>query len=157
MPPTLSPIRDRIKDAMVARLYTIKEGAEFWTTPSLVTRKLLAIDQYKVELAQGPVLGVMRGNGSTLEQIAQPAVFEHGLWVTVWGYVKGGDVPADTLLEYLWDDMTRVLLAETTLAGLVRDVQPIGTLDTDGGVLEPLAFFAQDWLIAADQDIPPEV
>ena len=150
-----APIRDRIKDAMVARLYTIKAGAEYWSTPSLVTRKLLAIDQYKAELAQGPVLGVMRSSGSRLEQIAQPAEFEHGLIVTVWGFVRGdGVTDADTALERLWDDTVRCLLNETTLAGLVRDLYPEGPTDTDGGALEPLAYFAQDWLVTANQSIP---
>ena len=154
MPPALVPIRDRIKDALVARLYTIKEGGDYWTTPALVTRQLLAIDQYKTELATGPVLGVMRGSGSTLEQIAQPAEFEHGLVVSVWGYVRGTDLaPADPALERLWDDVARCLLQETTLAGLVRDIRPTGTLDTDDGALEPHGFFAQDWLVTADQTI----
>lgn len=146
MPPS-APLRDRIKDAMVARLMTMTAGAEYWATPSLVTRRLLAIDQYKVELAQGPVLGVMRTSGSTYGPQPEGTSFEHNHRVAVWGYVKGDlDVPADVQLERLWDDVFRCLLADPSLNDLVMDLQPEGSLDTDDGALEPLGFFAQTWL-----------
>lgn len=152
----LAPIRDQIKDAMVARLYTINAGEDYWATPSLVTRALLSIDQYKAELAIGPVLGVMRSSGSRLEQVGQTAEFDDDSLVTIWGYVRGDSVvSADTALERLWVDVTRCFLAETTLAGLVRNLWPEGPTDTDGGALEPLAFFAQDWLVMANQSFAP--
>jgi hypothetical protein len=157
MPPS-APIRDRIMDAMVARLYTLKAGGEYWATPSLVTRALLSIDQYKVELATGPVLGVMRSSGSVLTQRAHAdengnVPFTHELQVAVWGYLRGDAViSAATQVERLWDDHTRCLLNEATLAGLVQDLRPDGTTDTDDGSLEPLGFFVQNWLVTVDQD-----
>ena len=150
MPPSEQPIRERIERAMATRLAAISAGSVYWTTPALITRALLAPDQYKAELAIGPVLGVMRSSGnpgSVLElgREASADMDEHH--VSVWGYVLGRpDLLAGDVLNRLWQDVTVCLLADSTLGGLVIDLRPEGAMETDGGVLEPQAWFRQHWL-----------
>lgn len=157
------PTREKTMAAMADRMSTIAAGDLYWTTPSLVTRALLAIDQYDEPvsplLSQGPVLGVVRASGSMFGRRAHrapapggtsiAAAFDHEQRVTVWGYVRGDDdgVIAATLLERLWQDTVECLLADPTLGGVARMIEPEGPLDTDDGALEPLGYFAQDWLI----------
>lgn len=148
------PVRERVKAAIAARLETIPAvGAPtYLTVPALVTRSLLSIDQYPTELESGPVLGVARSSGSTFEQATMTSR-RHRIVVTVWGYVKGGDVIAETLLERLWDDVARCLLADPRLGGTVMDLDMIGATETDDGALEPLGFFAQDWAAIVDEQM----
>jgi hypothetical protein len=71
--------------------------------------------------------------------------------VTVWGFVKAtSGVIAGTWAERLFQDHLECLLANPRLGTLARQtITPDGPLDTDDGFLEPLAYFAQDWLIHA--------
>lgn len=153
MPP--EPIEERVFAAVAARLASIQAGSLYWSTPALVTRSLLWIDQYAEALRTGPVLGVVRSSRNSLLQIALPATFEHGLRVRLWGYVLGdATTVAGTKLARLRADTLRCLLADDTLGGLVRDCRPDpeGRMDTDDGELEPEGWFAETWLITADED-----
>ena len=165
------PFREQVMAAFAARLATIAAGVvdydgrlvTYLTTPSLVTRALLWITQYEQPLAPpdmttqldlGPVLGVVRGSGSTFSRIEhvpdeRGAVigFAHEMRLTVWGYAKGAADSASTQLERLWADHINAVLVDPRFAGLVADTVPDGPLDTDDGVLEPLGYFAQDWLV----------
>lgn len=160
------PIREKVMAAMRDRLATITAGVTYWTSPSLVTRELLWITQYNqplippgtaTQLDAGPVLGCMRASGSQFERLTHPKVghvaesFEHFQRVTVWGFAKKTDtVIVGTLIERLWQDHLGALLADPSLGGLATlPIVPDGDLDTDDGALEPLAYFAQDWLIRA--------
>jgi hypothetical protein len=152
MPPEL-PIEEKVMVAIADRLSTIVAGAHYHTTPALITRALLSIDQYAAELEAGPVLGIMRSSGSTEEQETLTSRV-HQLVVTVWGYVREGQgVIAGDWLARLWQDHRDAIRTDPTLGGLVRDVSLDGRpRETDEGALEPLAFFAQDWLITARED-----
>lgn len=166
------PIRERTMAAVAEQLETIQGGTvvygskavEYWTTPSLVTRALLWLPQYDQPLAagdpttqldQGPVLGVVRASGSTFTRTIHvdpdgpvSSGFEHEQRMTVWGYVKQTETDqAATVLERLFQDTVECLLVDSTLGGLAVDCRPDGALDTDDGAMEPLAFFAQDWLV----------
>lgn len=177
------PVRERTMAAIASRLGTIVAGTvvyttpygsksvEFWTTPSLVTRQVKAIQQYDqpltsgsptTQLDLGPVLSVVRSSGSTFQRQthADPAGhesegYEHQQRVMIWGYVKAtATVLAGTLVERLWQDCVECLLVDRTLgsgatAGPALGSGPDdqGSLDTDDGQLEPLGFFAQDWLV----------
>ena len=166
------PIRERVMAAIKEQLATIEAGTvvyatkavEYWSSPSLVTRSLLAITDYDApltagsaitQLDAGPVLGVVRASGSTFERIVHvdrsgpvSVGFEHQLRLTLWGYVKGTPaVLADTQLGRLWQDTVECLLLDSTLDGLVMDARPDGPMDTDDGGAEPLGAFAQDWLV----------
>lgn len=167
MPP--EPVREKVMVALADQLATITAGDTYWTTPSLVTRELLWITQYNqplgvgpdptaTQLDAGPVLGIMRSSGSTFERILHGAAnrpvveaFEHEMRVTVWGFVKATPgVIAGTWAERLFQDHLACLLATSRLGTLARQsIEPDGALDTDDGFLEPLAFFAQDWLVCA--------
>ena len=154
-------------------VYTLPAGAkavEYWTTPSLITRSLLWLPQYDqplvagdpaTQLDAGPVLGVVRASGSEFTRVMHTdpqgpvaAGYEHQIRFTLWGYVKAtATVIAATLLERLWQDTVECLLVDPTLAARAADAEPItmkleplGDLDTDDGAMEPLGFFAQDWL-----------
>jgi len=162
--------------AIATRLATIVAGTvaystpygsksvEYWTTPSLVTRALLWLPQYDqplvagapgTQLEVGPVLGVVRASGSEFQRAlhvdpAGPisAGFEHQQRLTLWGYVKAtATVLAATFIERLWQDTMEALLLDPTFGGLAMDSRPDGPLDTDDGAMEPLGFFAQDWLV----------
>jgi hypothetical protein len=136
--------------AMATQLATIIAGATYWTTPALVTRALLSIDQY----TSFPVLGVMRASGSALPRVERGRGYRHEFRITVWGYVKEtAGVLAGTWLERLWEDHIHCLLADPSLGlgHLLADCRPDGGMDTDDGVLEPVAFFAQDWLVLAHE------
>ena len=171
------PIRVRTMVRIAERLAMIEAGTvihsdpdavvEYTTSPSLVTRSPLWITQYDQPLAPpamatqldaGPVLGVVRSSGSSIEQVLNPSPsrpildsYEHQQRVTVWGYAKAtAETLAGDLIEMLWEDHVKGLLADPRLGGLaVMDITPDGPLDTDDGALEPLAFFAQDWLVRA--------
>ena len=167
------PLRERTMAAIAAQLATIQEGTvvypdttvDYWTTPSLITRSLLWIPQYDrpltsnssiTQLDAGPVLGVVRSSGSTFERLlhVDPAAaatgLEHMQRLTIWGYVKGtASVLAGTLLERLWQDVYQCLLVDPTFGSVALDSKPDGTLDTDDGALEPLGYFAQDWVVIA--------
>jgi hypothetical protein len=150
MTPPVQPIRERIERAIAARLETMKESAEYWSTPALVTRSLLDIDQYKLVLKTGPVLGVVRGSGSTREAASMTSwADEHR--VGIWGYVLGDDqLLAGDRLNRLWEDTVTCLLPRDgevgAFGGLVQDLRPDGPMDTDDGAREPFAFFRQHWL-----------
>lgn len=171
--------------AIAAQLATIQAGTvvyappygskavDYWTTPSLVTLEVRAIQQYDQPLAAGspttqldlgPVLSVVRSSGSTfkrdthVEAVRESAGYEHQQRVMIWGYVKAtaGDIPdanviAGTLIERLWQDCVECLLVDRTFDGAALGSGPDdeGALDTDDGQLEPLGFFAQDWLVVA--------
>jgi hypothetical protein len=175
--PAAEPKRELVMAAIAAQLATITAGSvsypfspfpvDYWTSPSLVSRELLWITQYDQPLTPpattsrldaGPVLGVTRSSGSTVERVqhgqsSRPALeaFEHEMRVTIWGFVKAtSGVLAGTWIERLWQDHIACLLADPRLGGLARQpIEPEGVMDTDDGFLEPLAFFAQDWLIHA--------
>lgn len=154
MPPPTEPLRERAMAAMATQLDTIATGATYWTTPD-VTRALLGIKQYTT-LQGVPLLGVVRASGSQLERVERGRGYRHAFRVTVWGYVEGtANEPVATRLERLWDDHVRCLLADPTLGlgTLLADCRPDGLTDTDNGVLEPQAWFAQDWLILAHEII----
>ena len=147
------PIREQLFVAAAERLELIAAGPGYRTVPSLVTRSLLSIDQYATELAAGPVLGVMRSSGSTYE-LETLTTRRHALVLTVWGYVRGDDqVLAGTWLERLWDDVVTCLFADPSLKGLARDVEVSGPLETDDGGLEPLGWFAQDFVITLAESL----
>lgn len=156
MAPTIEPIEERIEAAIAAHLDTIATGPGYYTTP-VVTRELLAIDQYKdADLVAG-LLGVMRTSGSTLEidelDIA-PLHLHHQHRIAVWGYVtRAGGVIAGTLLNRLFADHLRCLMANRTLAGLVDDLRPVpAPRDSDDGAREPKAFFRQHWVARVIED-----
>lgn len=154
MPPSVEPLRERAMAAMAMQLDTIAEGSSYWTTPD-ITRALLGIKQYPT-LQTTPILGVMRSSGSTLTRVERGRGYRHEFRITVWGYVEGTEFErVATRLERLWDDHVRSLLADPTLGlgHLVTDCRPDGVTDTDNGVLEPQAWFAQDWLILAHETI----
>jgi len=167
------PLREQIMVAVAQRLGTIVAGTVtygsfsvfYYTTPAHTTRTLQWITQYDQPITPpgtttlldgGPVLGVVRGSGSTFERQthvpnADGAIggFTHEMHLTIWGYVKaaGSDL-ASTLLERLWADHMNAMLSDPSLGG-IGVASPDGPLDTDDGVLEPLAYFAQDWVIKA--------
>lgn len=67
--------------------------------------------------------------------------------VAIIGYVLGRPgLLAGDYLNRLWEDVKTCLLADGVLAGLVMDIRPEGGMTTDGGVLEPQAYFRQHWL-----------
>jgi hypothetical protein len=166
------PFREQVMAAFATRLATIVAGdvdysgrvVTYLSSPSLVTRALLWITQYDQPLAPpdmatqldaGPVLGVVRGSGSLFSRIEHVpdsrgavAGFAHEMHLTVWGYCKGDALDsASKKIERLWADQINAILVEPRFAGLVADSTPDGPLDTDDGVMEPLAYFAQDWLV----------
>lgn len=165
------PWREQVMVAFAERLATIVAGTvdydgrlvSYLSTPSLVTRSLLWINQYdqplappdmETQLDRGPVLGVVRGSGSTysrLEHLPDDLTIQgygHEMRLTVWGYIKATSTEiVGTLVERLWWDHVKSILVDSRLGGLVSDAVPDGPLDTDDGVLEPLAYFAQDWLV----------
>ena len=68
--------------------------------------------------------------------------------MTLWGYVKAtSTLLAATLIERLWQDVLECLMVDPSFGGLAMKSEPDGTLDTDDGAMEPLGFFAQDWLV----------
>jgi len=166
------PWREQVMLAIVERLQTIVAGSvtygaltvEYQTTPSLVSRALQGIAQYDQPLAPpdpqtqldiGPVLGVMRSSGSTFSRIQHVpdsggAIlgFAHELRLRVWAYCKPtmSDI-VGTILERVWWDHMQAILVEPRFGGLVSDTMPDGVLDTDDGVIEPLGYFYQDWLV----------
>lgn len=145
------PIREQIQAAVADRLTTIQAGTlvktyTYWATPTVVTRALLSIVHYKVELETGPVLGVTRATGSLLASQAQPKIYSDLYRFTVEGYVRErGDVLAATWLERSWEDHVRCLLDDPWLGTLVLDLRP-DTTETDDGDLEPAAWFRQGWI-----------
>jgi hypothetical protein len=172
----MEPIREQVMVAVTAQLATIQAGTvvyslpsgskavDYWTTPSLISRALLWLPQYdqpltagveETQLDRGPVLGVVRSSGSDFERImhtdpAGPVAlgFEHHQRLTIWGYVKATPLlVASTLIERLWQDVTECLLVDPTFGKLALKAEPDGSLDTDDGAMEPLGFFAQDWLV----------
>lgn len=163
----LEPLRERIKAAIVAQLQTIRAGSvaygnqqapitvDYWYTPQLITRTLLSPDQYKAELAQGYVVGVLRSLDSTLERLGSLGPFEHQLAIDLVAYARGDAVAAaDTKLERIWDDQRRALLVDDTLGGLVANLRPSGQMETDRGLWEPEGFFRQPWLARALEPVP---
>jgi hypothetical protein len=148
-------LQERIMVAIRDRLDAINGSPNYWTVPTLVTRSLLALDQYKD--GQFPILGVMRASGSMFTQTGHDRVYDHKIEVAVWGYVLGdseatiGGTLADTWLNRLWDDHVKCLLADTSLGGLVSDLMPDPDLprDTDDGTREPRGFFRQHWRVLA--------
>ena len=168
------PLRSRTMQAIAAQLETITEGVvvyptkalTYWSTPSLITRSLLWVTQYDQPLAAGvqttqldvgPVLGVVRSSGSQYERnvhTAEDAPMDDAFWhfqrISIWGYVKGtATLAAIDALERLWQDVKECLYVDRTFGGVALDSRPEGTLDTDDGALEPLAYFVQDWLVTA--------
>lgn len=156
--PATEPIEELVHAAMAERLRTIKGGSTYWTTPALVTRSLLPIDQYEAF----PVLGVVRASGTVTARAAhQRSAYEHWLRVAVWGYVRGdhagtpGAILASTWLAQLRRDATLCLAAVPTLGDLVHDLapDPDAPVDTDDGALEPEGYFRQIWLARATETL----
>lgn len=144
MPPS-EPMREKASAAVADRLAEIVPGSLYWSAPTAVKRDLLAPDQYLPE--DFPLLGINRGSGSAIEQITQPRGYADHFVFTVTGYVRGDEnTLADTKLWRLYQDTLNCLLSADTLGGLVLDLRPLGECHTDGGVLEPLALFEQDWI-----------
>lgn len=156
MPPATEPVREQVKQAILARLQTIAEGPDYWYTPSLVTRVLLSLDQYTARLQTGPVLGLQRSSGSTIrfDETTWPRVDSHVLIVDINAYVHGdivGGTPADTRIERVWEDIRRCLQADLKLGGLATDLRPDGEMETDRGSWEPDGWMRQPWRVELDE------
>lgn len=151
------PLREQILEAVSDVLSGIVAGTTYWSTPALVTRALLSIGHYKVELESGPVYGVTRSSGSELAFQAQPFLYGTLFRFTVEAFVRLRDgVMAGTWLERAWQDHVTALLADPYLGGLVMDLRP-ETTETDDGALEPEAWFRQVWTAEASTDLTPDV
>ena len=161
--------------AIAQRLGTIVAGTTtigsitvfYHTTPSHTTRSLGWISQYDQPLAPpvmatqldaGPVLGVVRNSGSLFARLTHDIApgtgpidgFAHEMRLSVWGYVKAtASDAAGTLIERLWADHINAILVDPGLGTLVADTRPDGPMDTDDGLLEPLAAFSQTWVVMA--------
>jgi hypothetical protein len=153
MPPAAPPIREQIERAVAARLVTIVEGPDYFftITPERLTREMLDLEHFKYQalLREGPILGVMRGSGSTFDPDYSQTSESHAHRFALWGYVYSGieDDPVNDLLNRLWQDATKCLLLDRTLAGLAKMLlTPDGPMDTDDGAKEPYGVFRQHWV-----------
>lgn len=162
------PLEERIAVAMLERLRTIQAGTVnyedpdppasvvYHTTPALVTRSLLEIDQY----SDFPVYGLTRGSGSTYKLLT-PTKAERHLVFNIEGYVQGdveavaGAVLAHTRLARAWEDVRNCFRSNQTLNRLVLSVLPDGEMDTDDGALEPQGWFRQPYRIHVNETLPP--
>lgn len=163
MPPP-EPLYEKQEVALADLLSTITAGATYWTTPALVTRELLSLEQYQVVdestglsvLDRGPVLGVMRSSGSDADLSEHPRGYRNTHRITVWGYVQSTTgVAAGTWLNRLWNDV-RLAVAATPDLGLPgTDCYRDGPRFTDDGALEPQALFAQDYVAVAEEADAP--
>jgi hypothetical protein len=135
------PVREQIQSAVAARLAGILSTDGYYTTPAVVTRRLLPIDAYN----EFPVVGIGPSDESLLTLQAQKEAYLDEFSFRTWGYVKGDDaVPPYTWLERLWDDVVRRILAQPGLGGLCQIVRPT-RLQVDVGLADPFAAFVQSW------------
>lgn len=170
------PVRALVMQAIAAQLQTIRLGSveygggvatvEYYSTPSVVTRSLKWITQYDKAISEegqsqldlGPVFGVVRGSGSEIQRVLNnpraPGAYDLNQIITIWGYVKAtADRLAGDVLDDVIEDHLAALFVDPALwlhplgPRNTLPVEPFGPLDTDDGVLEPLAYFAQNWRI----------
>lgn len=144
------PIRWRILAGVAARLDTMKTpGGVYYQAPALVTLSLLAPSQYSAF----PVFGVTRSSGSRLDLVSKPGLFSHDFLLEVGCYAISTDeaVPVGYVLERHWDDHLRCLREDRTLGGIVKELEPVGELETDEGGTDPRGWWFQPWRAVASQ------
>jgi hypothetical protein len=122
-----------------------------------VERKLLM----PAQATQFPQLCVVEGalDGPTsrvaIDVVAGAQIgMRHEMRVLLAGYVSAdATVTAATWLQRLWFDCLKTLTAQSTLGGLVQQVQWGEEMETDEGSLDPVAAFVQPLTIIAHETL----
>ena len=154
-------LREQALVALVAALEGMT-GTRHWggvypNTPR-VERRLIAPHQ----ATQFPHLCVIEGGLGDLptSRVAVDVVaggqvgMRHELRVLLSGYVTADEAAtAQTWLQRLWFDCLKTLMAQSTLGGLVQQVQWGSEMDTDEGTLDPVAAFVQPLTIIAHETL----
>lgn len=124
---------------------------------ALVTREFRDISDHKAF----PVLIVIDSDTSPPLLHRFENVWQDAYHFAVIGYVAASTAtPRSDLLEDLWNDVVRALLANPTLAAgappvsLVRDLQPVHERRTDGGLWTPRGGFVQEFVAISDVNYP---
>jgi hypothetical protein len=139
-------VRNQIFDQIVTLLKSISVENGDGTTPVQVVRELLDIDQ----VADFPVLCVLEAP-ETSTNFFELQEYDNVCGVSIYGYVKKTEGRTRSQwLEDLWSDVVRKILSNdrlTNAAGtdLCMLILANPNRETDGGVLEPMGAFVQDF------------
>jgi hypothetical protein len=147
--------RNQIFDQIVLLLKQISVEAGDATSPVQVVRELLDIDA----VTDFPVLCVLE-SPETMTNFFELDLYDNVVGVSVYGYVKKSEGRTRSQwLEDLWSDVVRKILGNdrlTNAAGVDLCMLIIAnpSRESDGGVLEPMGAFVQDFGVRYVETIP---